>query len=278
MSLLATVRDEKRVEFGAWMRSMTAAHRSSAEAWLGSHERQILNATDKGGGTVELCVFGVIGYDFWTGGGITTESIQRELAAYPDAKRITALIDSPGGSVFDGIGIQAVFKRHAARVEIEVLGLAASAASVVAMGASNGGRISMHTGAVMMVHQASAITWGNADDHQKTMDALRTIDSSLIDVYEERTGRARKDVDKLVRAETWMSAREAVEEGFADRVVKAGAKPVPKLSPEPEDEPEDDGNPMPVPTNHPARAPARSPLAALANAATRGLERRAPRL
>lgn len=175
-------------------------------------------AAVRNGDAVEISILDVIGYDFWTGGGVTSKAIKRELDANKDAKTVKVLINSPGGDVWEGIAIHSMLNRHAGRVEVEVIGLAASAASVIAMA---GEAIAMHEGAMMMIHPAWTIAMGNRSDMQSTADFLSKVDASILDIYKRRTGRNSDDVQKMVEAETWMTAHEAVDEKFATVVIPA---------------------------------------------------------
>jgi ATP-dependent Clp protease, protease subunit len=143
---------------------------------------------------------------------------------HPDRAGMTEChvrINSPGGSVAHGVAIYNMLSAHAARVIVHVDGFALSAASVIAMA---GDEIRMAKNALMMVHEASACVCGQADDHASTADLLRKINVGLIACYVARTGMDEKEVKKLVEAETWMTADEALEKGFCSFVVPAKAK------------------------------------------------------
>ena len=133
-------------------------------------------------------------------------------------KPILIKLNSPGGDVFEGIEIYNYIKNHEQPVTVEIMGVAASAASIIAMGAD---KIIMNTGTSLMIHEASTWAFGNKSDIQKTLNALETIDDSLVAVYVERTGLDAEEISDLLKAETWMTADEAVEKGFADEVRKA---------------------------------------------------------
>ena len=196
--------------------------RAQIEAWQSRHESDRGFRAEASGDDLELNVLDFIGFDPWFGGGITTDVIKRALDEHPDAKSVRVVIDSPGGSVFDGIGILNALRRHPAKVTTEVIGLAASAASVIFMAGDH--RV-MNLGTELMIHQASGGTWGTADDHESTAKALRSIDSSLVDIYESRTGLDAKAIKKLVDDETWLTAKQAVEQGWADFLqVEVGTK------------------------------------------------------
>lgn len=177
-------------------------------------------AAKQADGEVELSIIGVIGGG-WLGDGISARSVKRWADENKDAKSIRVLVDSPGGDYFDGVAIMNILKRHAANVTIEVIGEAASAASVIAMA---GDTIEMHTGTDMMVHRAWTIALGNGDDMRTAAQQLDVIDDSLGSIYAARTNKPRAEIDKLVAATTHMSAAKAVAEGFADREVPAKQK------------------------------------------------------
>lgn len=210
-------------------RPALSAYEEHVRKWLATHERKFLAATNTAG-ELELQMFDTIGENWWTGGGITATAVKSKLDANPNAKSIRVLIDSPGGDAFMGIAIQALLKRAAQQVFVEVLGEASSAGSVIAMA---GDRILMHEGAMMMVHRAAGGRYGYATDLRAGADALDGITDSAIDLYVRRTGKSRDEVQALVDAETWMTSSKAVELGFADEVVAGKAKGEPDPAPAP---------------------------------------------
>lgn len=133
-------------------------------------------------------------------------------------------INSGGGDVFEGIEIYNYLKNHDSHITVEVTALAASAASIIAMA---GDKVVMDTGASMMIHEASTIAFGNKAEITKALNALETIDGSLSDIYSERTGISTAELDDLLTSETWLTADEAVSQGFADKKL-AKQKPEPK--------------------------------------------------
>lgn len=187
-----------------------------------ANNKSVFNAAAQNG-DVEMSIFGVIGAS-WFSDGISARSVKNFLDQNKDAKNIRVLMDSPGGDYFDGAAIMNQFKRHSARVTIEVIGEASSAGSVICMGADE---VVMHAGSVMMVHRAASCMCGNGDDLRATASLLDKIDDALGEIYAGRTGKPRAEIDKLVAATTYMSAKEAVADGFADREVPAKKKPAP---------------------------------------------------
>lgn len=161
-----------------------------------------------------ITMFDVIGEDWWTGGGVTAKRISAALRQIGD-RDVTVKINSPGGDMFEGIAIYNLLRAHKAKVTVEVLGWAASAASIIAMA---GDEIRMGLGTFMMVHNAWGVVIGNRHDMREAADLFDGFDSAIVDVYEARTGLKRAEIEKLMDAETFMGPSEAVEKGFADVV------------------------------------------------------------
>lgn len=131
-----------------------------------------------------------------------------------DVDELEVHVNSPGGAVWDGIAIMNALKAHLARVTVIVDGIAASAASIVAMG---GDEVVMAEGSQMMIHRASGGAWGNAAFLRDTAAILDKIDGNLAGIYARRAGGTRESWLELMTAETWYDAAEAVEAGLADR-------------------------------------------------------------
>lgn len=130
-----------------------------------------------------------------------------------EGKEVYIRLNSPGGDVFEGISIYNYLKSLDNKVTVEVTAQAASAASIIAMGADE---IIMATGSSMMIHEASTWAVGNKKDIQKSLQALETVDDSLIDIYQERTGKSREEINDWLTEETYFTAEEAIENGLAD--------------------------------------------------------------
>lgn len=153
-------------------------------------------------------------------GGVAPEPFVKELRAI-DAKTIHLRINSPGGSVFAGRAMEQALRDHPARVIAHIDGLAASAASFVAMGADE---VIMAKGALMMVHKAWTLAFGNATDLLDTAALLEKIDSTLVQTYADRSGADPATVADWLAAETWFTADEAVAAGLADSVAADAPK------------------------------------------------------
>lgn len=161
-----------------------------------------------------ITMFDVIGEDFWTGGGVTAKRVSAALRRIGD-NDVLVKINSPGGDMFEGIAIYNLLRKHPAKVTIEVMGWAASAASIIAMA---GDEIRMGLGTFVMVHNAWGVVVGNRHDMRETAELFDGFDSAIADIYEARTGMDRKAIVKLMDAETFMDPKSAVENGFADTV------------------------------------------------------------
>lgn len=170
----------------------------------------------------ELVIGGVITSDPWMDGDVSSASVRTWLEKHAKEKDILVRLNSPGGDAFEGVATFNALKRHGARVMVEVEGLAASAASVIAMA---GDTIAVHSGAQIMIHEASSIEWGNAKDLRKTADRLDKIGIEVAQIYATRTGQSVERVLELMAEETWMGGKDAVQLGFADKVIPAKAKP-----------------------------------------------------
>lgn len=160
----------------------------------------------------ELRLYDEIGY--W---GITAKTFRAALDGI-SAKRINLLINSPGGDVFDGIAMYNDLLDHDAEVHVKITGLAASAASLIAMA---GDQIEIASNAQLMIHNAWGLVVGNRHDMRDFAKVLDNIDGALTDTYTQRTGLERDEVAQLMDAETWLTSAAAVDKGFADETVGA---------------------------------------------------------
>lgn len=158
----------------------------------------------------------IVSDDFW--GGITAVSFVRELNAIK-APIIHLRINSPGGDVFAARAIETAIREHKSEVIAHIDGVAASAASYIALAANS---IVIAEGAFYMIHKAWSFAMGNADDLLEMAALLEKVDESLVATYAKRTGQAEDQIRDWMRNETWFSAAEAVEYGFADSVAEDG--------------------------------------------------------
>lgn len=156
-------------------------------------------------------MFDVIGADMF-GCGITAAMVKDAMDKNPSCSSITLNLNSPGGDAFEGVAIYNTLKAAGKPVCINVVGLAASAASIVAMA---GDTVVMNTGTQMMIHGAMALCAGFAADMRKMADTLDQVSGSIADIYVNETGNSKRKITEMMDDETWMSAKEAVENGFA---------------------------------------------------------------
>lgn len=162
--------------------------------------------------SAEVTIFDEIG--MW---GVTAKDFIAGLKAHA-GKTITVNINSPGGSVFDALAIYNALRAHGSEITVKVMGVAASAASLIAMA---GNKIIMPENTFMMIHNPWAFTAGNADELRDFADTLDTIGSALVKTYVARTGLDEAEVKELLAAETWLTAEEAVAKGFATEMEAA---------------------------------------------------------
>ncbi len=162
----------------------------------------------------EVRLTGTVGAYFWED-GFTAGDVAAALAQVGRDKDVTVIINSGGGIATEGAAIHALLASHKGKVTGRVEGLAASAASLAILGADE---VEMTMGATFMIHEASTIAWGDAEEMRKAFEMLDTISGSFADVYADETGKSVADIRAMMKAETWMTAQEAVDNGFADRV------------------------------------------------------------
>lgn len=169
------------------------------------------------GGTLELLVYEDIGEDFWTGGGITAKSVKQEIDAAGPFIKIVIRINSPGGDAFEGIAIFNVIRAQGKPVEVSIDGIAASAASIIAMAGDT--RI-MGAGAMLMIHNAWGTCVGYADDMRKMADTLDKVSAAVAETYVQRAGLTADKAKELMDAESWLNASEALELGLATAITE----------------------------------------------------------
>lgn len=170
--------------------------------------------------SAEVYIYGVIG-DSWWKDSVPAATFVKDFDAL-DADKISVRINSPGGDVYDGITILNAIRRHKAAVTVTVDGIAASAASYIAMG---GDEVVMARNSELMIHDASMIAWGDAAVMRDAADQLDKTSNNIASIYAEKAGGDVEAWREAMLAETWYSADEAVEAGLADRVDRKEAAP-----------------------------------------------------
>ena len=161
-----------------------------------------------------LRIDGVIAEEPWIDDEITPKQFKSELMS--GSGDITLWINSPGGDVFAASQIYNMLMDYKGNVTVKIDGLAASAASVIAMA---GTRVLMSPVSQIMVHNPMTVAIGNAEEMSKAIDMLSEIKESIINAYELKTNLPRDEISKMMDSETWMNARKAVELGFANEIM-----------------------------------------------------------
>jgi ATP-dependent Clp protease, protease subunit len=157
-------------------------------------------------------MYDVIGRDYWSGGGITVESVSEALDRFGGAD-VEIHINSPGGDMFEGIGIYNRLHQYPGKITVKVFGLAASAASIIAMA---GDEILMGPASFIMIHNCWVVGVGNRHDFRETADFLEPFDAAMVGVYAARTGSDPTEIAAWMDAETYMGGELAKSRGFAD--------------------------------------------------------------
>lgn len=168
-----------------------------------------------------LNIYDYIGSDGW-GGGVTVSAIENELNNASN-KPLNIYINSNGGEVFEGFAIYNIIKRYNGYKTVYIDGLAASIASVIALA---GNKVVMPKASMMMIHNASGFCMGNAEEMKKVVNALEQINEVIRDVYKAKTNLDDETLKKLMDEETFMTANECLEYGFADEISEEEPKTV----------------------------------------------------
>ena len=167
------------------------------------------------GGANTIEVFDVIGEDYWTGQGVTAKAVAAKLREANGAD-VDVLINSPGGDMFEGLAIYSLLREYSGDVNVKVIGMAASAASVIAMA---GDSTKIGASAFFMIHNAWTMAAGNRHEFRAMADYLEPFDAAMSQIYAARTGTPVADIVKKLDAETWINGTDAVEQGFADELL-----------------------------------------------------------
>lgn len=168
------------------------------------------------GSEADLYLYDAI--DSWW--GIDAKEFIDELNSI-EAETINLHINSPGGSVFDARAIQTALNKHSAKIVVHIDGLAASAATYIAVTQDE---VNMSEGALFMIHNAWTIAWGNAEELIDTAALLEKIDTTIVTDYKNKSGQDEKQIREWMTAETWFSADESKEAGFIDNIFSPSSK------------------------------------------------------
>ena len=165
-------------------------------------------------GSRTLYLDGAIAEETWYGDEITPKQFKSELLS--DNGDITIWINSPGGDVFAASQIYNMLMDYKGKVTVKIDGIAASAASVIAMAGTD---VYISPTGLMMIHNPMTIAFGDTLEMEKAISMLSEVKESIINAYEIRTGLSRAKLSHFMDAETWFNAKKAVELGFADGIL-----------------------------------------------------------
>lgn len=163
-----------------------------------------------------ITMYDMIGSDGWSE-GVTAKRISAALRSI-GSRDVTVSINSPGGDFFEGLAIYNLLREHPHKVTVKVVGLAASAASVIAMA---GDEIQVAKSGFLMIHNAWSVVIGNRHDLTSAAEVMTQFDASMAELYSAAAGISVKDAAKLMDDETWMSGQAAVDAGFATALLSA---------------------------------------------------------
>ena len=163
----------------------------------------------------EILIYDRIGMS-WFEDGVTAKQFRADLKAIGDVSTLNVRINSPGGSVVEGMAIYNALKEHQARKVVHIDGAAYSMASIVAM---VGDEIRIADGAFVMIHNPYGVFEGDAEQLRKYADLLDKNQQHMVGIYSEKTGLAADEVNRLMAEETWLDAADAVAKGFATKVI-----------------------------------------------------------
>lgn len=164
-----------------------------------------------------ISILDVIGEDFWSGGGVTSKRVAAALRAIGE-EDVFVDLNSPGGDFFEGVAIYNALRAHPKKVTVRILGLAASAASVIAMA---GDEIQIGKAGFLMVHNAWVVAIGNRHDLAEAAKTMEPFDDAMATVYAERAKVKKAKAAEWMDNETWFNGEQAVSEGLADAFLPA---------------------------------------------------------
>lgn len=182
-----------------------------------SQEKQWYEIRSITSDVAEIFIYERIGMDYWSGEGITAKGFLEELGTIK-SKQINLHVNSPGGSVFDATAIYNGLKNHPANVTTYIDGVAASAASIVALA---GDKVVIASNALYMIHNPMTYADGNANELRKVADLLDKVRDTMTTVYMEKTTLTNEELLAALDAETWYNADEAIAAGFASEKTQA---------------------------------------------------------
>lgn len=177
-----------------------------------------IRAAAEGESENSISILDVIGEDWWSE-GVTSKRISSALRAI-GKKDVTVSINSPGGDYFEGLAIYNMLRDHPAKVTVKILGIAASAASIIAMA---GDEIQIARAGFVMIHNTWVVAMGDRHQLRDVASWLEPFDQTAVDIYAARTGMDEADLAKMLDRETWIGGSDSVDKGFADSLLASDA-------------------------------------------------------
>jgi ATP-dependent Clp endopeptidase proteolytic subunit ClpP len=181
-----------------------------------SLKKKPFSVVNKANNISEILLYGAIGESFWED-SISLKQFKDALKEIPDStKEIQLRVNSPGGSVFDGMSMYELIKaekKKGKKVVAYIDGLAASIASVIILAADE---IIVGEGSMVMIHKPLVGAYGNSLELERMVNILDKIEEQMITIYSKKTGISRAEISNMLSAETWMTSNEALDNGFAD--------------------------------------------------------------
>lgn len=192
----------------------TEITRSALDRW----NPDVRNAVTDEGEENTISILDAIGQDFW-GDGVSAKRVSAALRAI-GRNDVVVNINSPGGDYFEGLAIYNMLREHPAKVTVKILGIAASAASVIAMA---GDEIMIARAGFLMIHNTWVVSMGDRHQLREVADWLEPFDAAATDIYAARSGMKETDIAKMLDRETWIGGKDAVDKGFADSLLSSDA-------------------------------------------------------
>lgn len=203
-----TIRSLPKAEIAVRPGIRTEAMPSALNHW----NPNVKSASEKDEATISI--LDVIGDDFW-GDGFSAKRMNAALRSIGGGDA-TVVINSPGGDFFEGLAIYELLREYSGKVTVKIMGLAASAASVIAMA---GDEVQIARAGFLMIHNTWVMAVGDRNDLRSVADWLEPFDKSATDIYAARTGMSADELSKMLDRETWIGGSDAVEQGFADALL-----------------------------------------------------------
>lgn len=191
-------------------RDVTALTVQALDRW----NPQMRAARADAGATV-IEIYDVIGFDYWTGEGITSEWMADQIRGRGD---LVININSPGGDFFEGLAIYNLLKGHAGKKTVNIIGMAASAASLIA---AAGDEVLIGAAAYVMIHNTWGLVVGDKNDMTAAAAAFEKFDQGARVIYAAQTGKKDAEIGQLMDDETWFLGQEAIDQGFATGLLPA---------------------------------------------------------